>query len=135
MFAKVEESTLPPFENLYYTIKLVLSKGTRNDEAKVAHKYKSALSKTTSSKNKMKIFLLASLGLVPVGAMTSSPHPFYESQPNGERVMLKIQGDPYDSYMSDTEGTNAWRTGNSVMCQTTLSHLTVSSHRLYGSPK
>jgi hypothetical protein len=83
----------------------------------------------------MKIFLLASLGLVPVGAMTSSPHPFYESQPNGERVALKVQGDPYDSYMSDMEGTNAWKIGNSVMCPKTLSHLTFSRRRLYRSPK
>ena len=54
----------------------------------------------------MKFSILALLGVFPVATgMISSPHPFNETQPDGETIVLQIRGDPYDSYISDMEGT------------------------------
>jgi hypothetical protein len=49
--------------------------------------------------------VLSLLGISTVQAMNASPHPYYETQPDGERVMLRLQGDPYDSFETDMNGT------------------------------
>jgi hypothetical protein len=85
----------------------------------------------------MKFSILALLGLSPLATtgMTSSPHPFNETQPDGEAVMLKIRGDPYDSYISDMEGTYG-RTKQTVFFKNkiynvTISHIIIFSKSLF----
>jgi hypothetical protein len=49
--------------------------------------------------------VLSLLGISTVLAMNASPHPYYETQPDGERVMLRLHGDPYESFETDMNGT------------------------------
>lgn len=60
------------------------------------------------TQTKMKTFvsqyIITMMGLTHTQAMLSSPHPYHEVQPDGETILLKIQGDPFDSYVSDMDG-------------------------------
>jgi hypothetical protein len=68
--------------------------------------HKTQISIKKSNSRNMKFSILALLGVFPVTTgMISSPHPFNEIQPDGETIALQIRGDPYDSYISDMEGT------------------------------
>lgn len=48
--------------------------------------------------------LLAVHQLSPGAAMLASPMPFFESQPDGQVVELRIHGDDHDNWMADMDG-------------------------------
>ena len=50
------------------------------------------------------LVLLHSVCVRIASAIEARPVPFYEIQPNGERIVLKVHGDQYGSYMTDLEG-------------------------------
>ncbi|KAL3923590.1 MAG: hypothetical protein SGILL_001570 [Bacillariaceae sp.] len=37
-------------------------------------------------------------------AMMASPMPYWEQQPDGQRIRLRLNGDPYDAWVSDLDG-------------------------------
>jgi hypothetical protein len=49
--------------------------------------------------------VLSLLGISTAQAMNASPHPYYETQPDGQRIMLRLHGDPYNCFETDMNGT------------------------------
>jgi hypothetical protein len=63
--------------------------------------------------------------------MNASPHPYYETQPDGQRVMLRLHGDPYNCFETDMNGTFKRVLLCTLMIATLTPVSTLSSFRLH----